>query len=79
MAQFDAIIDEPDSTQCLNSQDYTTNTCRNIVTLNEILNGTGAEPVDVKAGEKGSSAALREQCLQEAWVDEIRNWTRKEN
>lgn len=79
MAQFDAIIDEPDSTQCLNSQDYTTNTCRNIVTLNEILNGTGAEPVDVKAGETGSSAALREQCLQEAWVDEIRNWTRKEN
>ncbi len=79
MAQFEAVIDEADSAQCLNSQDYTTNTCRNVVTLNEILNGTGAEPKDIVAGEKGSSAALREHCLQEAWVEEIRNWTRKEN
>ena len=92
MAQFKAVIDEADSASCTNSQDYTTNTCRNVVTLNEILNGTGATDEAVTkiaedAGKgtlfgdnaKADSAALREQCLQEAWVDEIRDWTRKEN
>ena len=92
MAQFKAVIDEADSASCTNSQDYTTNTCRNVVTLNEILNGTGATDEAVTkiaedAGkgtlfgdnDKADSAALREQCLQEAWVDEIRDWTRKEN
>lgn len=87
MAQFKAVIDKADNTQCLNTQDYTTNTCRNIVTLNEILNGTGAPPDAVAAiktaidgdtlyGDtaKTNSAALREHCLQEAWVEEIRNW-----
>ena len=39
-AQFRAIIDVADSTQCKwHASDYTENTCRNIVTLNEILNG----------------------------------------
>ncbi len=92
MAQFKAVIDEADSASCTNSQDYTTNTCRNVVTLNEILNGTGATDEAVTkiaedAGKgtlfgdnaKADSAALREQCLQEAWVDEIRDWTRREN
>ena len=92
MAQFKAVIDDADAASCTNSQDYTTNTCRNVVTLNEILNGTGAtdEAVTkiVEDAGKGTlfgdnatadSAALREHCLQEAWVDEIRDWTRKEN
>ena len=91
MAQFKAVIDEADSASCTNSQDYTTNTCRNVVTLNEILNGTGATDEAVSkitedAGKgtlfgdnaKADSAALREHCLQEAWVDEIRDWTRKD-
>lgn len=91
MSQFKAVIDEADSNQCKNTQDYTTNKCRNIVTLNEILNGTGAsEDAIAKIKEsisKGTlygdnatadSAALREHCLQEAWVQEIRDWTRKE-
>ena len=91
MAQFKAVIDEADSSQCKNTQDYTTNKCRNVVTLNEILNGTGASADAVEkikeAITKGAlygdnvsvdSAALREHCLQEAWVQEIRDWTRKE-
>ena len=42
-AQFRAIIDVADSQNCTwNASDYTKNTCRNVVTLNEILNGTGA-------------------------------------
>jgi hypothetical protein len=81
-AQFRAVIDKADSTTCVNTQDYTTNTCRNIVTLNEILNGTGAEAAEPVYDEKTSeskqgthnSAAYREHCLQEAGVDEIRNW-----
>ncbi len=81
-AQFQAIIDKGDNTQCMNSTDYTKNTCRNIVTLNEILNGTGADPEKcdnvsdstVTAGTC-NSAAMREQCLIDAGVKPIREWT----
>ncbi len=79
MAQFKAVIDKADSTTCKNTQDYTTNTCRNVVTLNEILNGTGVDSttleVVVAAVENGSlygdasqvnSAAVREYCLRDA-------------
>ena len=76
MAQFKAIIDKADSTTCLNSQDYTKNTCRNVVTLNEILNGTGATPANIASEMTGSSAAMREQCMLDAGVAEIRDWTR---
>ncbi|MBR6684896.1 MAG: hypothetical protein IKL37_01360 [Alphaproteobacteria bacterium] len=69
--QFYAVIDMPDSENCSNTEDRTTNTCRNVVTLNEILNGTGAD-----ASKTGTnSAALREQCLINSGVPEmIRNW-----
>ena len=89
MAQFKAVIDEPDNTECLNTQDYTTNTCRNIVTLNEILNGTGATSdmvavikTSIETGtlygdkSKVNSAALREQCMQDSWIQDIRDWKR---
>lgn len=79
MAQFQAVIDKGDSATCLNSQDYTTNTCRNVVTLNEILNGTGATSEAVTAiknaissgtlygdAATANSTALREYCLQDA-------------
>ncbi len=79
MAQFRAVIDKADSTSCSNTQDYTTNTCRNIVTLNELLNGTGASAEMIATIEaavtegdlygdnaKANSAALREYCLQDA-------------
>ena len=79
MAQFRAVIDKADSTTCENTQDYTTNTCRNIVTLNELLNGTGASADMIAAIKEAiadgnlygdvarqNSAALREYCLQDA-------------
>ena len=79
MAQFNAVIDKADSDTCMNTQDYTTNTCRNVITLNEILNGTGATATEVEEIEteittgklfgddaKQKSTALREHCLQKA-------------
>ncbi|MBO5947029.1 MAG: hypothetical protein J6Q44_02695 [Alphaproteobacteria bacterium] len=66
-SQFKAVIDKADSPDCKNSQDYTTNTCRNIVTLNEILNGTGATVgTDFDSRTSTDSAAIREQCMQDA-------------
>ena len=79
MAQFKAVINDADSESCKNTQDYTTNTCRNVVTLNEILNGTNVSAdalsdIDKKItegtlyGESSTvnSAALRERCLHDA-------------
>jgi len=59
-SQLTAVIDLPDSTSCNNSNDYNENTCRNVVTISEILYGTGAT-----SGEN-NSAFIREQCLQNA-------------
>ena len=74
-AQFRAVIDSADNTKCFNSQDYTKNTCRNVVTLNEILNGTGAQPADIVHEAIGSSAAMREKCLIDVGIDDIRAWS----
>ncbi|MBO4672197.1 MAG: hypothetical protein J5608_00905 [Alphaproteobacteria bacterium] len=74
-AQFKAIIDTQDSTSCSNSQEYKDNTCRNIVTLNEILKGTGASPVLIAAGGTGNSAGFRERCLLDAGIGDIRDWS----
>ncbi len=78
-SQFKAVIEVADSENCSNSQDYSKNTCRNIVTLNEIINGTGASEnqigiidTKIKAGtlyddeSDVDSAALREYCLRNA-------------
>ena len=75
-AQFEAVIDKADSKECTYSQDYAKNTCRNGVTLNEILNGAATQTdtdsvATTIAGASGiegvkNSAALRELCLQEA-------------
>ena len=76
-SQMHAVIDESDSESCLNSRDYTKNTCRNIVTLNEILRGTGATGNAVAAvaeDDHGNSAGMREKCLQDAGVGVIRDW-----
>ena len=74
-SQFKAVIDKADSDKCNNTQDYTTNTCRNIVTLNEILNGTGATvPTDFDPRTGQDSATIREQCLLDSGVESIRNW-----
>ena len=65
---FKAVIDKADDAQCKNTPDYTTNTCRNIVTLNDILNGTGASAAECKFGEGVTcdSAAMRQKCLLDA-------------
>ena len=75
-SQFYAVIDKADSDNCDNNQDYTQNTCRNIVTLNEILNGTGtSEQVSADAPYNGNdSAAIREKCLLDSGVESVRNW-----
>ncbi len=86
-SQFRAVIDKQDNAKCNNSQDYTQNTCRNIVTLNEILNGVnGAGTVDPETplcldteAENCNSAALREQCLLNNGVDAIRTWKRADS
>lgn len=54
------LIDVADSITCTSTQDWTANTCRNVVRLSEILNGTGAASVATGA----NSAGLREYCLQ---------------
>lgn len=70
---FKAVIDKADNDKCKNTADYTTNTCRNIVTLNDILNGTGADAAECdiegeSASETGkcNSRAMRQQCLLDA-------------
>ena len=73
--QFTAVIDFADSANCANTTDYETNTCRNVVTLNEILNGV-ANPENGKSYKDANltelidksipnSALLREQCLRQ--------------
>ena len=74
-AQFHAIIDKADSNSCLNSQDYRQNTCRNLVTLNEILNGASKSFGYIAAGGTGDSASFREQCLLDAGIEQIRTWS----
>ncbi len=68
--QYVAVVDKPDSQSCKMVEngatyDYRKDTCRNVVTISEILYGTGEEAAD--AGDtSGKSAAIREACLQEA-------------
>ena len=65
-SQLTAVIDLPDSTDCKNSDDYSENTCRNVVTISEILYGTGKSVLEeITTGSK-DSAAIRETCLQNA-------------
>lgn len=69
---FKAVIDKADDAQCKNTADYTTNTCRNIVTLNDILNGTGTKVPAAQcefSEDKDAtcdSAAMRQKCLLDA-------------
>jgi hypothetical protein len=89
-SQLAAVVDKPDATSCNFSNDYTTNTCRNVVTISEILYGTGANnPIDVTTATSTirDSSAIREGCLQKAlncgslapYGEEkgcLRNWTK---
>ena len=72
--QLTAVIDLPDSDKCTFSTDYSENTCRNVVTISEILYGTGVTAnTDILQLLGGTttknnlySAAIREACLQQA-------------
>ena len=79
-AQFRAIVDAEDNSQCKwHASDYTQNQCRNIVTLYEIMNGVSnagdVSGISIPAnGSDGDSMKLREKCLQESGVDAVRKW-----
>lgn len=87
-AQFMGVIDDADMAECNSSQNYEENTCRNVVTLSEILQGAYVGDIDenkVKYGlDKADSMMMREKCLRDAMgvdvngKDEygIRNWTK---
>ncbi len=74
--QVMAVIDKADSTACTWHEDYSKNTCRNVVTINEILYGTGAPDTSYSTlngnnyatsltdSAKYDSANLRELCLR---------------
>ena len=73
IAQFDAIIDVADKDQCNYSADRdgdNANTCRNVVTLQEILYGTGAGAVSINVAlspdSRAKSIDVRESCLLRA-------------
>lgn len=85
-AQFKAIIDVADRTDCTwNASDAKVNTCRNVVTLNEILNRASPSTCDPSTTTGCiDSAAIREKCLQDALgcqnnTDDgcIRGWSRE--
>lgn len=84
-AQFKAIIDVADRGDCTwNASDAKVNTCRNVVTLNEILSGAASTTCDPTTTNCVNSAAIREKCLKDALgcqnnTDDgcIRGWSRE--
>ena len=80
--QIEAVIDRPDQNPCIWNQDFRKNTCRNIVTISEILYSISTLASDDTSytslyvdDKKYDSAKLREACLQSAGVNSIRKWT----
>ena len=66
-----AVISKDDTTDkaCTNTDEYATNTCRNIITIGEILSGSYAS-----GAIDGSAAKMREACLQRNGIEGVRNW-----
>lgn len=66
-----AVIDKDDDATkvCTNTTEYKTNTCRNIITIAEILNSSYAS-----GAVEGSAVQLREACLQKNGIDSVRDW-----
>ena len=67
--QYIAVVDKPDVSSCKMVEDgaiydYRKDTCRNVVTISEILYGTGTDAIT--STTSGNSAGIREACLQEA-------------
>ena len=93
-SQLVAVVDKPDSTQCSYSNDYDINNCRNVVTINEILYGTGTNASPDLDNWNGigtitlNSAAVREQCLERSLnctsngatgAECLRHWNKTDN
>jgi len=51
-SQLVAVIDDADKAKCTFSNNYKENDCRNIVTISEILYGTGAAEADITSASK---------------------------
>lgn len=66
-----AVINKDDDATkvCENTTEYKTNTCRNIITIAEILNGSYAS-----GAVEGSAVQLREACLQKNGIEGVRDW-----
>ena len=81
--QLTAVIDLPDNDSCTFSTEYTENTCRNVVTISEILYGASStiptsNPIDLSGSSKQTgvnSANVREWCLQQALKTDGENCT----
>lgn len=81
-----AVVDKEDQGDCAYTNDFKTNTCRNVVSISELLYGTGAASADVTAvpsplvfGSEYKSSAVREKCLQDIVgtatdEDSLRGW-----
>lgn len=81
-----AVVDKEDQKDCDYTNNFKTNTCRNVVSISEILYGTGATSADVSAvpsplvfGASYGSSAIREKCLQDVVgtasdEDSLRGW-----
>ena len=63
--EVEVLIDIADSITCNETLNWSANTCRNVVLLSEILNGTGAAAVAPGSETTANSMGLREYCLQE--------------
>ncbi len=59
------------SSKCTNSEEYEQNTCRNVITLNEILSSSYADGKD-----ENTSAGMREKCLNGIGINGVRSWTK---
>ena len=66
--------DAGDKTACANTDEYATNTCRNIITMSEILSDSYASGAVI-----GSATQLREQCLQNIGIQGVRSWTKTDS
>ncbi|MBQ0013130.1 MAG: hypothetical protein KBS86_00975, partial [Proteobacteria bacterium] len=71
VSTLQAVIDKADSDACTVSEIYSENTCRNVVTLSEILNGSYASGAGLS-----SSVNYREQCLKNIGIEGVRSWKR---
>ena len=82
---LEAVIELADNSSCKLTDDMATNTCRNVVSLSEILGDSYASGYDstqacntqtsTDGAKTCKSALLREECLQVYGIEGVRNWS----